>query len=97
MHRMSIDAVNERVEKARELVKSGLPRKKACEQAGVAYSTFLAREGKTKEYKPRGVKKSPPSILRVSELPVMEKSDKGQLFMIFGSPEMLASFARSFN
>lgn len=74
---------------ALELNRKGTPIKDACKQLNLAHSSFVA--ARKILLKP---KRKMQARLSVTDLPATTQQP-GQLFMIYGSPSLLAEFTRT--
>lgn len=85
---MSAEITKKKFHEVNKLRASGLGVVEACKQARLSPKTFYTVKSQleTKPYKPR-------KLLNITELPSFVPK-VGNLFMVYGSPDMLASFAK---
>lgn len=100
-HKQMVAVSEERFRKVKALIKQGTKITEAIRQTEIDPSTYyrLARTNGKHVWgtsKLRGTKKRKKRVLlQVENLPAPQTTPA--LFMVFGSPEMLTSFARSLN
>lgn len=78
-----------RYNKAKALISEGLNIDTACKQAKIGNVTYY----KFKKLETKPVKKTPRKLLNIQDLPTFSPAI-GKPFMVFGSPNQLAEFAK---
>lgn len=77
------------VTKAEALIKQGTPTMEACTKVGITGSTLYCTRARLKKLARKPARK----LLNITELPAFVPK-VGGLFMVYGSPELLASFMK---
>lgn len=84
-----LNQTKERLDKVLALRKNGVPVQQACKEVKMSVGTFYSAQKAMK----KKARKSPRKLLNITELPSFVPKT-GNLFMVYGSPEMLANFAK---
>lgn len=94
MQKLTQEENDIRFKKAIKLIATGVKSAEAIKQVGMNHTAFYNRKRSGKEPTKVVKRASPRKLLNVQDLPSMPAQGVPGIFMVFGSPDLLASFAK---